>query len=106
MNPQELKSLADAEFDRALHRKNLKETAMSQMTVPFNGGLFLASPALISYLSIEPSDSVYLEDVHGNPVLVRRLELLELMRSTYNTAMKNWYDEYQLSNRIRRAQNV
>ena len=106
MDPRQLKDLADAEYDRALHRKNIKENAMAQMTVPFAGGLFLVSPSLIAYLAIETADKVYLEDIYGNPIMAQRAELLELARDVYNTAMKAWYEEYQSSNRIRRAQNV
>lgn len=106
MEPTQLKSLADAEFDRALHRKNIKESAMAQMTVPFAGGLFAVTPQLIAYLSIETDDMVYVEDLHGTPVHAKRVEMLNSVKTIYNTAMKAWHQEYQLSNRIRKAQNV
>lgn len=106
MDPHQLKALADKEFDRSIHRKNLLESARAQMMVPFGGGLFLANPATIAYLSQEESDLVYLEDIYNAPIRVNRQELLTAMREQYQLAMKAWYDEYQSSNRIRRAQNV
>lgn len=106
MEAHQLKALADAEFDRALHRKNIKENAMAQMTVPFAGGLFLASKDLIAYLSVESAEIVYIEDLHGNPIKATRVEMLTAVRKVYNQAMQAWHEEHQSSNRIRRAQNV
>ena len=106
MDPQTFKLLADAEFDRALLRKNLKENAVAQVTVPFAGGLFTANPALIAYLLVETDEMVYLEDIYGTPVYANREQMLAAVREQYQRAMKAWYDDYQASNRIRRAQNV
>lgn len=106
MDPQQFKQLADAEFDRALLRKNLRENAVAQLTVPFAGGLFTANPALISYLFTETDEMVYLEDIYGTPVYANREQMLAAVRTQYRNAMKAWYDEYQSSNKIRRAQNV
>lgn len=106
MDPQQFKLLADAEFDRALLRKNLRENATAQLTVPFAGGLFVANTALISYLGTETGEMVYLEDIYGIPVYANRQQMLNAVREQYQTAMKAWYEEYQSSNRIRRAQNV
>ena len=106
MTPDQLKLLADTEFDRVVHKKNLRETAHAQLTVPFAGGLFIASPILIAFLGTCNDDIVYVEDTYNNPVLVDRLELLDLLKSTYKDAMMSWHDELQKSNRIRRAANV
>jgi hypothetical protein len=106
MNPEELKLLADAEFDRALHRQNIKETAHSQMTVAFAGGLFVANPSLIAYLSTETEETVYVEDIYGIPVEADRIKFLNAIKSVYQKTMKIWHKEYQSSNRIRKAQHV
>lgn len=106
MDPQQFKQLADAEFDRALLRKNLRENAVAQLTVPFAGGLFTANPTLISYLYTETDEMVYLEDIYGTPVYANRQQMLAAVKAQYHLAMKAWYDEYQSSNKIRRAQNV
>lgn len=106
MQPTQLKALADAEFDRVLHRKTLRETAMARLTVPYAGGLFLARPELIAFLASHPSDTVYVEDVYNNPIMADRIKLMSLMIDTYDTAMQQWYTDFQASNRIRRAQNV
>ena len=106
MTPDQLKLLADTEFDRAAHKKNLREAAHAQLTVPFAGGLFIASPTLIAFLGACNEDIVYIEDSYNNPVQADRVELLNLISTTYRDVVSNWYDELQKSNRIRRANNV
>lgn len=106
MNSYQLKALADAEYDRALHRKNLKENAEALLNVPFAGGLFLASTALISYLATESDEYVYLIDIFGTPVRANRVQMLAAVKDQYNRTMQSWYEDYQASNKIRRANNV
>ena len=106
MDPEKLKSLADAEFDRAVHRKNLKETAYALLSVPYDGGLFVATPTLIAFLNAWSEDQLYVEDMYGNPVLVHRAQFLAVLKSTYQNAMSSWHTEFQKSNSIRRAANV
>lgn len=106
MQPTQLKELADAEFDRVLHRKNIRETAMARLTVPFAGGLFLARIELIAFLATHPSNTVCVEDAYNNPTMVDRDKLLCLLRDTYDTAMQQWHTDFQASNKIRRVQNV
>lgn len=79
---------------------------MSQRMVPFAGGLFLARVELIAFLSSHPSETVCVEDAYDNPILANRVELLSLLRESYDLAMKQWHTEFQTSNRIRRASNV
>lgn len=106
MNPEELKNLADAEFDRALLRKNLRETALAALTVPHNGGLFSASLQNIAFLQSWYGDNLVLEDIYNNPIMVNRSTLLNLLVETYNSVMMEWYNAYQNSNRIRRANGI
>lgn len=106
MTPDQLKLVADVEFDRAVHKRNLRETAQAQLTVPFAGGLFVASPTLIAFLGVCTEDIVYLEDTYNNPIQVDRAELLGLLKVAYTDAMSSWHEELQKSNRIRRAGNV
>lgn len=106
MNPQSLKNLADAQFERATLLNNLKETALSQLTVVHNGGMFIASLELISFLNAWTENEVYVEDVYNNPILVKRVELLSSAKDSYSAAMATWHTEFQRAARIRRAANV
>lgn len=106
MNPEKLKTLADAEFDRALIRKNLRETALAALTVPHNGGLFSASVQNIAFLQSWTGDNLVFEDIYNNPIMVNRSTLLDLLIEKYNLVMLEWYNGYQNSNRIRRANGI
>jgi len=106
MDPDKLKALADAEFDRAVHRKTIKESSQALLSVPYNGGLFIATPALISFLSSWEEDNIIVEDAYETPVLVNRLALMGRLKGAYLHAMDVWYTDFQSSNRIRRAANV
>ena len=106
MTPDQLKLLADSEFDRAVLKKNFKESAEAKLNVAFAGGLFVADPVTISFLNACTEEIVYLKDSYDNPVRVNSLELLTLLKNTYQSTMQSWYEEVEKSNRIRRAANV
>lgn len=106
MTPQTLKTLADAQFDRAQLLNNIRETATSQLTVVHNGGMFSITPSLIGFLATWNDTTVYIEDIYNNPILVNRVELLTAATATYQAAMETWYIEFQKANRIRKAINV
>lgn len=107
MNPEQLKTLADSEFDRALLRKNLRETANGSLTVAHNGGLFPASMQLIAFLETwKEVDNLVVEDIYNNPIMVNVPTLLEKLKEQYSSTMLVWYNAYQNSNRIRRADGI
>jgi len=105
MNAQELKSLADAQFNRAQQRKILKEKAYAARTVAHNGGLFFASLELIALLQSVDNITI-IEDTYQNPIKIDRRKLLDDLVQVYNSAMETWYNEFESSNRIRRGSNV
>lgn len=106
MTPDQLKLLADSEFDRATHKKNLRETALASLVVPYAGGVFNASINLIAYLMVSQADTVYVEDIYNNPIEANRTLLLLALQTAYDTSMQTWHMELEKSNRIRRASNV
>lgn len=106
MNPQELKNLADAKFDRTVFLKNLRESAYAKFGVVHNGGSFTANPELISFLSSTDKEQVYVEDNYNTPILVNRKVLLDLAQTTYDNTMSWWATEVNRGNKIRRASNV
>lgn len=106
MNPNQLKDLADSQFERAAYTKTLKESIYARLNVAHNGGLFFITPALIAFLSAMPGDEVVVEDTYGNPIRVNRPQLLDQARNQYTEVMAEWNDEINKSNRIRRGENV
>lgn len=106
MDPDKLKTFADAAFDRELHRKNIKESADALLSVPLNGGLFIATPTLIAFLNSWEETNLFVEDFYKHPIEVNRIELIDKLKKAYQHSMTTWYNNFQISNRIRRADNV
>ena len=106
MNPDQLKDLADSQFERVAYTKTLRESIYSRLNVAHNGGLFFISPALIAFLYAMPGDEVVVEDTYNNPIRVNRPQLLEQAKNQYAEVMTEWNDEINKSNRIRRGENV
>lgn len=106
MDPEKLKQFADVQFERSVYKKTLRENATARLTVAHNGGLFTVSPAFIAFLSASSTDTVYIEDTYNNPISVKRQELLKQAQELYEQVMKEWADELEKSNQIRRAEHV
>jgi hypothetical protein len=106
MKPDELKSLADAKFKHAVFRKNLRERIEAQLAVAHNGGLFKATPELITFLFCWIEDEVFLEDQYRNPIKCNRAELLKQVKEAYQYAMNTWHIDFENSKRIRSSTHV
>jgi hypothetical protein len=106
MNPDQLKELADSQFERAAYTKTLRESISARLSIAHNGGLFLINPSLIAFLSAMSGNQVVLEDTYNNPILVNRPQLLEQATAQYTEVMSEWHEEITKSNRIRRGENV
>lgn len=106
MDTNELKNLAETKFAHALYRKNLKERTEAQLAVTHNGGLFKATPELISFVSCWYRDDIFLTDEYDNPIKCDREVLLGDLKQAYQYAMNEWYVEFEKSKKIRNASNV
>lgn len=72
----------------------LAEKYNSKLIVASQGGLWKADAQTISLLSVSSAPSMILADTFNNPVLVNRVELLELLGSTYTLVMNEWHKEW------------
>lgn len=106
MDTNTLKSLAESKFKHALFRKNLKERVETQLAVAHNGGLFKASPELISFLHCWDSDELFLVDQYSNPIKCSRAILLNQLKEAYQFAMNAWHNDFEHSKKIRSIENV
>jgi hypothetical protein len=104
MHPENLKELADAKFKHALYRKNLRERIEAQLAVAYNGGLFKATPELMGFLWMWPSNEMVLEDVYHNPIKIDdKVKLLLQLEEAYQFAMNAWHVDFEESKKIRNA---
>ena len=99
---ESLRQLADLRFAHATYRKNLQERVESQLSVAHNGGLFKASPELISFLHCWDEDEVFLEDSFNNPIKCERLSLLSQLKEAYQFAMNAWHIDFEASKKVRK----
>lgn len=85
-----------------INKQILREKILTDLHVPFNGGLFLVKPESIAFLQAWDSDELYLEDVHSNPIKVNRQELLKLFKEQYQKVMNAWHVQYESIKKIRK----
>jgi hypothetical protein len=95
MDTNTLISEAKARFSHNSAKAYLKDKYTSKLIIAEQGGLWTASPALISFLSTQIDDSVVIIDNFDNPVKVDSKLLLVKLQSTYNSVMEEWYNEYK-----------
>lgn len=85
---------AKARFNHNSSKAYLKDKYEAKLLVANQGGLWKATPELLTFLDSAGSESIILIDNYGHPVTVsNRLELLEKVRNTYNEVMQEWANE-------------
>ena len=80
----------------------LREKILTDLHVPYNGGLFLVNQQLLAFLATWSTDSLFLEDVYNNPIQITRTELLTLAQQHYQTVMNEWHIQHNELKRIRK----
>lgn len=108
MDIQSLKDLADRRFDHAAYRLRLREQIQTQLIVTHAGGMFKATPELISFVSLwDPRNpDLFLEDIHGNPIKCDRETLKRDLEEAYQYAMNSWHHEFESSKKIRKGKDI
>jgi hypothetical protein len=94
MNTDELITHARARFDHAAARKLLKEKYQSKLIFAHAGGMWLASPELLTLLKSCVGEVVIL-DLYENPVKIVAKELYELAVQRWQEQMNAWLAEYE-----------
>jgi hypothetical protein len=88
--------------DYQINKTILREKIQTDLHVPFNGGLFLITQELISFLTVMQEEILYLEDTYHNPIEVDRVGLLILAREHYQKVMNRWHQEHNELKRLRK----
>lgn len=96
MDVQTLLSEAKARFSHNSAKEYLREKYSSKILIAEQNGLWKADATTIATLQSFTSDKVVLIDTHNNPVEVDRLQLLEKLKTVYETVMQEYYKEYKL----------
>jgi len=95
MNTDQLVSHARARFEHVAARRLLKEKYQAKMIFGWNGGMFRATPEMITFLSLYGNERIVLQDLYENPVEVNAQELCDLMKARLQEQMNAWLIEYQ-----------
>lgn len=85
---------ARARFNHNTAKAYLKDKYDSKLVVAEQGGLWKATPELISFLGIMTDEIVVVVDNFENPVSIFREELLASLNETYVRVMKDWSAEW------------
>jgi hypothetical protein len=94
MDTKQLITEAKARFNHNSAKAYLKDKYESKLSVADQGGLWVATIELISFLSTNAQSHVVLPDSYGNPVKVNRADLLTKLDKTYTYVMEQWYSEW------------
>ena len=88
--------------DYQVNKRILREKILTDLHVPYAGGLFKVTPELIAFLTTWDSDELFLEDTYQNPIKIQRTELLDLCRQHYQMVMNTWHVQHEELKRIRK----
>jgi hypothetical protein len=96
MDTKTLITEAKARFNHNSAKVYLKDKYDSKLIVASQEGLWRADQQTISFLNSMNNDNyVIMIDTFNNPVQVNREQLLEVLKTTYNTVMLEWYKEWK-----------
>ena len=95
MDTKTLISEAKARFNHNSAKAQLKDKYDGKFIVAEQGGLWKASPEIISFLNSMDDNFVILIDNFNNPVQVNREQLLTVVKETYQRVMLDWYKEWK-----------
>jgi len=95
MDTKTLISEAKARFNHNSAKAQLKDKYDGKFIIAEQGGLWRATPELISFLISMDNNFVILIDNFDNPVQVNREQLLLVLKDTYQKGMLEWYKEWK-----------
>jgi hypothetical protein len=88
--------------DYQVNKRILREKIQTDLHLAYNGGLFKITPELYSFVSVWPTETLYLEDVYENPIEIEKQIFLAQAGQCYHKAMNRWHDEYEQLRKIRK----
>ena len=101
MDTDQLIRHSRARFDHVAARRLLKEKYQAKLTFGWNGGMFKATPEMITFLSLYGDERIVILDLYDTPVEVNAKELCELMKPRWQEQMNAWLAEHEANNQRR-----
>ena len=88
--------------DYQTNKRILREKVQTDLHLAHNGGLFKITPELFSFVSVWPTEFLYLEDVYQNPIEIDKQVFLAQAGQCYYKAMNRWHEEHEQLKQIRK----
>lgn len=89
--------------DYQINKKILREKILTDLHVPYRGGLFLVSPELLAFVATYRYTTMYIEDTYHNPIEVNRDEFRNICEEHYQKVMNCWHQEHNELKQIRKV---
>ena len=102
----QLEQYAQARFEHAVAKRNLKERIEAELHITHNGGMFRAEQNLIAFLNSWEDNSLYMIDMYDNPIQVDRKTLLTEAKRANQYAINSYYTQYEQLKTTRRGSQV
>lgn len=86
------------------NKRTLKESITAELHMPYNGGLFFITPALLAFVATWPAGpELFIEDSYENPIEVDKQVFLVKAQQHYLAVMNSWH---QQSTELKNARKV
>lgn len=95
MDTKKLVAHARTRFEHAAAKRTLKEKYQAKMVFGWGGGMFRATPDMITFLSLYGDERIVIQDLYETPIEVNARELCDLMRVRWQEQMNAWLVEYE-----------
>lgn len=94
MDTDQIISKSRARFEHAVAKQVLKEKYQGKLTFAYEGGLWRASPEMITFLSLYGEETIVVLDLYETPVKVHAGNLCQAMKQRWQEQMNAWLAEY------------
>lgn len=85
-----------ARLDHAASRRALKEKYQARLVFGYNGGMWRATPEMITFLSLYDDQDVIVPDLYDTPVKFNARVMRDIMQARWQEQMTAWECEYQV----------
>lgn len=84
-----------ARLEHAAGRRALKEKYEARLVFGHNGGMWRATPEMITFLSLYGDQEVVVPDLYDNPIKFNAANLCDIMQAKWQEQMNQWLVEFE-----------
>lgn len=101
MDTDQLITHSRQRFDHAAAKRLLREKYQARLTFGYNGGMWRATPEMITFLSLYGDQEVVVPDLYETPIRFNARVMRDIMQAHWQEQMNAWECEYQALNQQR-----